>query len=161
MWEAAAEIETAASPQAVWGLWANPARWADWNDRIAAAELDGPLVEGARARIRFRHSPRALDFAVTRLERGRVFVDETRLPGVVMGHEHRVERRDGRTVIRNRLYIRGPAARVWAALMGRGMRASVRRFVQRERELAEAADPTTRPGRSPAAAETPGPVGRW
>lgn len=138
VWEAAAEAETTASAEAVWGLWADPACWPQWNPRIAGAELETPFVAGGRARIRFKRSPRPLRFTITRLEPRRLFVDETRMPGVTMGHEHRLEERDGRTIIQNRLYMHGPAERLWVALLGRGMRSAVRRFVQLERQLAEA-----------------------
>lgn len=66
-------------------------------------------------------------------------LDEARLPGARMGHEHRVEpAARGGARVTNRLYIEGPLARVYGALMGRRMRRGVQRFVVHERRLAEA-----------------------
>lgn len=137
MWETAAETRTDAPPSAVWALWNDAARWRDWNEQIASAELEGPFEQGATARIRFKRNPRALRFTITRLEDGRAFTDETRLPGARLGHEHRLDRTDGQTCIAHRLYFDGPAERLWALLMGRQMRAAVRAFGEREREIAE------------------------
>jgi len=134
MWETSADIETSAPPEAVWALWEDPARWPEWNEDIKRAELDCPFERGARAKVRFRRSlPLPLTFTVTDLTRLRSFTDETRFPGCRMGHEHRIE--NGR--VTNRLYLEGPAERSYGALMGRRLQRSVRRFVQREKALAE------------------------
>ncbi len=137
VWEVAAESETTATAAAVWALWADPNRWKAWNERIAWAELLGPLAVGTRARIRFKRSPRALTFTVTALEHERAFTDEVRLPGVRMGHEHTLTPVGSMTRIRHRLYFEGPAEKVYALLMGRQMRTAVRRFGELERSIAE------------------------
>ena len=137
MWEAKAQAEAVAPPEAVWRLWENPARWSEWNEDIAWAWLEDRLAIGVRARIKLKRRL-ALTFTVTRLEHERLFTDEARLPGVRLGHEHLVERVAERSRIQNRLYLEGPAERLYVLMMGRRMRGSVRRFVERERELAEA-----------------------
>jgi hypothetical protein len=136
--EASHELEAAASPADVWGLWADPDRWSDWNGDIEQAWLEGPFEVGGRARIKFRGRP-AMRFTVTALEHERLFVDEARLPLARIGHEHRLEALDGGVRILNRLYIAGPAAPLYGLVMGRRMRRSVIGFVERERELAERA----------------------
>lgn len=138
MWEPRHALRSTATPAAVWALWANPARWPDWNGDIARAELDGSFERGSTARIEFRRSG-TLRFTITELEHERVFLDEARLPGARMGHEHRIEPKDDGIEISNRLYIDGPAERLYAFALGRRVRRSVRAFVERERSLAEAA----------------------
>ena len=137
MWEVEDQVETAAAREAVWALWESPDRWSDWNDDIDWVRADGPLEVGAAVTIRFKRSL-PLRFKVIELEERRLLTDEARLPGARLGHEHRVESADGRTRIRNRLYIDGPAERLYVLLLGRRMRTSVKRFVERERALAEA-----------------------
>src|SRR3712207_5563491 len=104
MWETAAETRTSAPPPAVWELWRDPARWPEWNERLAAAELLGPFEQGTVARIRFRGSPRALRFTIAELAGGRSFTDVTRLPGARLGHEHRVEQAGDGARITHRLF---------------------------------------------------------
>lgn len=137
MWSAQAEIETPAQAAAVWALWENPVRWQDWNAQITSAELDGPFAVGTIARIRFKRRPRPLDFTITAVDPGRLFVDETRLPGARLGHEHRLHVDGQTTKISHRLYFDGPAEKIYALLMGRQLRAAVRGFVACEREIVE------------------------
>jgi ligand-binding SRPBCC domain-containing protein len=137
MWQTSAETRTSAPPEAVWALWADAARWREWNDQIASAELDSPLEQGAVARIRFRRSPRALRFTVTSFEDRRSFTDETRFPGARLAHEHRVEPDGAGSRIVHRLSFTGRAERLWGLVMGRPMRAAVGTFGERERALAE------------------------
>ena len=136
MWEAAHEGVADARLEDVWSLWSEPARWSDWNPDIERASLEGPFEVGATARIKFRRSA-SLRFTITELEPERLFTDETRLPLARMGHEHRVELEGDRVRIRNRLYIDGRAAPLYAFLMGSRMRRSVARFVELETGLAE------------------------
>ncbi len=138
MWETLAETLTAAPASAVWALWEDPARWGDWNEQIASAELDGPFTQDATARIRFKGNPVALRFTITAVDPGRAFTDETRLPGARLGHEHRLQAAGDQTRIIHRLYFGGPAERPWALAMGRQMRSAVQAFGERERLLAEA-----------------------
>lgn len=140
MWEVLHEDTADTRPHDVWQLWSDPARWPDWNRDIERASLEGPFALGSVARIKFRRGP-ALRFEITALEPERLFTDETRLPLARLGHEHRVEPAGGRVRIRNRLYFDGSAARLYGLLMGRRMRASVRRFVELEKRLAEERSP--------------------
>jgi hypothetical protein len=136
-WETEARAPTSADPARVWALWEDPARWPDWNDEIRSAALEGPFAVGSVARIK----PKGfwtLRFQLLAIEPGRLLTSEAKLPGVRLRHDHLVEGEGGTTVIRNRMYLLGPAARVWALFYGWRLRRSVRGFVERERELAEA-----------------------
>ena len=67
--------------QAVWErAYAHAEAWPEWNAEIKRAELDGPLALGARAKVVFRTGLR-LRFEVVEFEEGRLFTDESRLPG--------------------------------------------------------------------------------
>jgi hypothetical protein len=138
MWEVRHAERSSAEPAAVWALWADPERWPDWNRDIERAELDGPFEVGTVVRIKFRRGG-TIRFSVTEIERERLFVDEARLPGATLGHEHRISPGDGTIEISNRIYVRGPLAGLYRLLMGRRVRGSVPELVVRERELAEGA----------------------
>jgi hypothetical protein len=63
---------------------------------------------------------------------------EARFPGARLGHEHGLEPAGAGIEITHRVYLSGPLAGFWALMMGRRrMRESVRRFVEREREITE------------------------
>jgi hypothetical protein len=138
VWEASHSLRSSAEPADVWALWADPARWPNWNEQIERAELDGPLEVGTTARIKLKRGG-TIRYEILALEPERLLLDETRLPGARMAHERRITPVDGAIEISNRIYVRGPLAGLYRLLMGRRTRESVPRFVERERDLAEGA----------------------
>jgi hypothetical protein len=126
-----------ADPADIWALWADPARWPDWNQQLERVEFDSELSVGAEVRLKLRRGG-TVRFTVTELEPDRLFVDEARFPGARLGHEHRLAPGKSSVEITHRVYLKGPLAGFWALMMGRKrLRESVVRFVERERELTE------------------------
>jgi hypothetical protein len=117
-WETTSTLEAGASPASVWEkAYADAAAWPRWNAEIKRAELDGPLTQGAKAKIVFGTGLR-LRFGVVEFEEGRLFTDESRLPGARMGHRHLVEPIEGGSRLTNTIYIEGPLAPLWRRIMG-------------------------------------------
>jgi hypothetical protein len=119
MWRTSSSFEAPGlTASAIWSrAYADASAWPLWNDALAAASLDEPFVVGSRARVRFRTGLR-LRFALVEVEEGRLFTDESRLPGARMGHRHLLEPTDDGVRLVNEIYIRGPLARLWAPLLG-------------------------------------------
>jgi hypothetical protein len=134
-WGAEASRDLVAQAADIWALWDDADRWPDWNPAIASAELQGPLAVGTAATIRFRGRP-AMTFTITAIEPGCLFVDETRLPGARMGHEHRLGPTTMGVTVGHRIYFDGPLAGLWGALMGRRIRRDLQTFLDREQALA-------------------------
>jgi Polyketide cyclase / dehydrase and lipid transport len=130
-WEAEASRELVAQAGDIWALWDDADRWADWNPAIAGAALQGPFAVGTAARIRFRGRP-AMTFTITAIEPRRLFVDETRLPGARMGHEHRLAPSGSGATVGHCIYFDGPLAALWGALMGRRIRRDLQTFLELE-----------------------------
>lgn len=117
-WETTSELQTEATAASVWErAYADAGAWPRWNDEIRSAELDGPLTLGATARIVFRTGLR-LRFRVVEFEQGRLFTDESRLPGARMGHRHLVVAEPAGSRLTNTIYIEGPLAWLWRGVMG-------------------------------------------
>ena len=85
--------------------------------RDQARSLDGPLALGAKAKIVFGTGLR-LRFHVVEFEDGRLFTDESHLPGARMGHRHLVEPTKSGSRLTNTIYIEGPLAPFWRRIMG-------------------------------------------
>ncbi len=117
-WETTRTLEAAVSPAAVWELaYADAEAWPQWNAEIKRAGLDGPLALGA-TRIVFRTGLR-LRFRVVEFEEGRLFTDESRMPGGCMGHRHLLEpTENGGSRLTNTIYIDGALAPIWRRIMG-------------------------------------------
>jgi hypothetical protein len=135
MWSTSSTLEApGVSRSAVWSrAYADPSAWPRWNDALTAAEPEGRFEVGTRVRVRFRTGLR-LRFSLVEVEPERLFTDESRLPGARMGHRHALEPiADGVRLI-NTIYIDGPAARLWALVLGpqakRGLAGWQRKAVQ-------------------------------
>jgi uncharacterized protein YndB with AHSA1/START domain len=136
VFEAAHSQKVSAPPEAIWALWADPARWPEWNEQLESGELHGEMEIGTEATVKFKRGGK-MRFTVTELEPGRLFVDEAKLPGCRFGHEHRVEPSGDGAEITHRLYLKGPTSGAFSRMFGRKrMRESVVRFVEREEKLA-------------------------
>jgi len=117
-WETTSTLEAGVSPASVWQkAYADAAAWPKWNAEIKRAQLDGPLAQGAKAKIVFGTGLR-LRFGVVEFEDGRLFTDESRLPGARMGHRHLVEPTESGSRLTNTIYIEGPLAPLWSRIMG-------------------------------------------
>jgi hypothetical protein len=118
-WETTSTLEADVAPSAVWrDAYADADAWPRWNAELKSAKLDGPLREGARARIVFETGLR-LRFRVVEFEDGRLFTDEARLPGARMGHRHLLEPTpSGGSRLTNTIYIEGPLAFLWRRILG-------------------------------------------
>lgn len=118
-WETTSTLKAEVSPTSVWEkAYANAEAWPKWNAEIKRARLDGPLALGAKAKIVFRTGLR-LRFHVVEFEDGRLFTDESHLPGARMGHRHLIEpTEDGGSKLTNTIYIEGPLAPLWRRIMG-------------------------------------------
>jgi hypothetical protein len=136
-WETTSTLEAGATPASIWEkAYADATAWPQWNAEIKRAELDGPLALGATAKIVFGTGLR-LRFHVVEFEDGRLFTDESRLPGARMGHRHLVEPADdGGSRLTNTIYIEGPRAPLWRRIMGP---AAVRALPVAQRAIAELA----------------------
>jgi Polyketide cyclase / dehydrase and lipid transport len=118
-WETTSTLEAGVSPAAVWErAYADADAWPKWNAEIKRAHLDGPLALGAKARIVFGTGLR-LRFRVVEFEQGRLFSDESRMPGARMGHRHLIEPTEsGGCRLTNTIYIVGALAPLWSQIMG-------------------------------------------
>jgi hypothetical protein len=139
-WETTSTLEAPAPPAVIWdSAYARADDWLKWNPELERATLDGPLREGAEARIVFRSGLR-LRFLVTEFEDGRLFTDEARLPGARMGHRHLLEPgTGGGSRLTNTIFIEGPLTGIWRRILGP---AAARTLPDAQRSIADLASPT-------------------
>lgn len=135
-WETEASARTSASPAAVWAIWADAARWADWNPQLERAEFDTELAVGTEVKMKIRRGG-TIRSTVAALEPERLLRIESRFPFARLGHEHRVDPAGSGSEISNRTYLTGPLSGLYALMMGRQARKQVAELPERERELAE------------------------
>ena len=110
MWINEQAVETSASAEAIWRVWADVPRWGEWNADIERIELDGPFARGSTITM----TPKGAEPVQLRIadavepER---FVDEADMGDVVVRTLHRIERvGGGRNRVVYRMEIDGPVA---------------------------------------------------
>ena len=110
MWTNEHSIETTASPDAVWRLWADVRGWPEWNADIESIEISGAFEPGATITM----APAGQDPVELRIAEAAepdLFVDEADLGDVVVRTVHRIEPLEGdRSRVVYRMEIGGPAA---------------------------------------------------
>jgi hypothetical protein len=110
MWAAEHSIETTATPEAIWRLWADVPRWPEWNADLAKAELDGEFRAGSAIWMTSQEGD-VVELRIAEASEPDLFVDEADLGSVTVRTTHRVERLDSdRLRITYRMEITGPEA---------------------------------------------------
>jgi hypothetical protein len=105
MWAAEHSVETTASPEDVWRLWADVPRWPEWNDDLGQAELDGEFSAGSTIRMTSRAGD-LVELRIVEAVEPERFLDEADFGNIVVRTTHRAE--PGRIVYR--MEITGPDA---------------------------------------------------
>lgn len=110
MWMCEHTVETDATPEAIWQLWADVGNWGAWNADIESVHINGPFVTGAEITM----VPAGQDPVLLRIAEATVnelFVDEARIDGMLLRTTHRLEPVDpDRTRVVYRMEITGAGA---------------------------------------------------
>ena len=110
-------IDISAPVERVWAVMIEVERWHEWTASIERITLldQHPLAVGGRVRIRQPRFP-AFVWTVTRIEAGRLFVWESRSPGVTVTGTHSVQPSGTGTRATLQLDYAGPFGGVLATL---------------------------------------------
>jgi uncharacterized protein YndB with AHSA1/START domain len=110
MWSTEHSVETSASPEAVWRLWADVPRWPDWNADLAQADLDGEFREGSTILMTSNEGD-VIELRIADAVEPEQFVDEADLGSVTVRTTHRLDPAGpDRIRIVYRMEISGPDA---------------------------------------------------
>ena len=110
MWSTEHTIETSAAPERIWRLWADVAKWPEWNGDIERIELVGSFAAGGLITMTpIGEEP--IELRIAEAVEPERFVDEADFGEIVVRTIHRVQRLDGeRSQISYRMEITGPHA---------------------------------------------------
>jgi hypothetical protein len=137
-----AHATSTAPPSAFFERWADMDSWPEWDEAVRWVRRDGPFAVGTTGSLTPKGGPKVA-FVIQTLVPGREFTDRSTMPGAALTIQHLVEvRDDGRTGIDIVVSIDGPLARLWKAVVGRGIAESTPAGLRRLVEVAEAASGT-------------------
>jgi uncharacterized membrane protein len=110
MWAVEHSVETSATAQAVWQLWADVEQWPEWNAGVERIELRGPFAVDSRI-LMTPPGDETVELRIAEAIEPDLFVDEVDGGDFVVRTTHRVETvGDERSRITYRMEITGPAA---------------------------------------------------
>jgi uncharacterized protein YndB with AHSA1/START domain len=110
VWAVEHSVETRASAEAVWQLWADVKRWPEWNAGVERIELRGPFAEGSTI-LMTPPGDDPVELRIAEASEPELFIDEADGGDFVVRTTHRVEDvGDERSRITYRMEIDGPAA---------------------------------------------------
>jgi len=110
MWSVEHSVETEATPEVIWRLWADVPGWPAWNSNLASAELTGDFAAGSTIRMN-ETTGDVIELQVAEAVEPELFVDEAVMDAITVRTSHRVEPVDDhRRRIVYRMEITGPAA---------------------------------------------------
>ncbi|MFD7909138.1 SRPBCC family protein [Streptomyces sp. NPDC059752] len=90
MWEYEHGIETAATAEAIWRLWADVENWGAWNAGVQKIEIDGPFAVGTQITM----TPPGEDpipLRIAEAVEGERFVDEVSFGDLLLRTVHRID----------------------------------------------------------------------
>ena len=109
MWVNEQAVETTASAEDVWALWADVAGWPRWNADIEQIELDGPFAVGSTI-VMTPAGDEPVELRIAEAVEPTLFVDEADGGDFVVRTTHLVEPLEtGRNRVVYRMEIAGPA----------------------------------------------------
>jgi uncharacterized protein YndB with AHSA1/START domain len=110
VWAVEHTMETSATAEAVWQLWADVERWPEWNAGVERIELQGPFEVGSTI-LMTPPGDDTVELRITEASEPELFVDEADGGDFVVRTTHRVERVDSQgSRITYRMEISGPTA---------------------------------------------------
>jgi hypothetical protein len=141
MWTAEHSTVTTADPKAIWSIWTNPKGWAERDQLLEWARLDGPFAVGSRILLKptgARQNWITLT-AVVPYER---FTTESKLPFAKLTFDHFIttDAKGNSLVFTHRLSITGPLTQVLRRLFADKMARSLPETMDNIRRDAESAN---------------------
>jgi hypothetical protein len=104
----------------VWEVWADVDRWAEWQDDVDLARLQGPFAKGSTFQLKPKGGP-LVAIEILRCEAPGVFVDLTRFPLARMTGAHYMIENAGELELRTTISIEGPLAFLWRRIVAQGV----------------------------------------
>jgi hypothetical protein len=90
MWEYENSIESSATPQAIWRLWADVENWGAWNGEIEKIEINGPFAAGTQI-LMTPPGDDPIPLVIAEAVENERFVDEARFGDLLLRTTHRID----------------------------------------------------------------------
>jgi len=127
---AEAHATSTAAPERFFVRWADMATWPEWNSDTEWVRLDGPFAAGSTGELKPEGGPR-VRFTIASVT-DTAFVDVSHLVGARLVFDHAITpAAGGGSEIRVAISMSGPMGWFWRAALGKGLRGSAQRDLDR------------------------------
>ena len=128
---------TAATPEAIWGLWADVPNRTRWDDALERITLEGRFQSGAVGIVKLRGQPERR-FEVVQCVPPRAYTDRFFLPlGAKIDWAHTISEADGEHAVTFDVSVTGPTSPLLAPVLRRILRRELPPTVDKLIALAE------------------------
>jgi hypothetical protein len=138
MWQFEHTETTTATADQIWGGYADPSRWPEWDEGLKQVTLDGPFAAGTTGRIKPVGGPK-LKFTLEEVTPRKSFTDVTKLPLARLRFAHEIVSTPAGRVVTQRVWFTGPLGPFFAKVIGRSMTADMPTAMRRMVQVAESA----------------------
>lgn len=111
-------IETQASPEQIWKVWADVENWKKWDPEIEIARIDGPFRTGTTGSTQFKGTP-LFKTLLTKVDPLKCVVQEAYLTFAKVVSYQTMRHAAGITRVTFRVEVRGPLSLFYACLLNR------------------------------------------
>jgi len=128
VWYHRETVETAATAEAIWTLWSNPATWNTWDDEAKSASIHGDFIQGSKGVMQPASGPKVA-FELSHVEINQAFTNRAKLPLATLDFSHSYHpslTADAPAQLTHGVEIRGLLAPLFGFLIGRGVKKHLR-----------------------------------
>ena len=129
-------LETSASPETIWKIWADVPNWQIWDTEIEKAELKGDFAKGTKG-ILFPKKGRKAKFKIVAIEEGKSYTFKTNLPLGGLFVKRTLEVRNGKTFFTHEVWFQGLTKGVFSKMLGKEFRKVLPEVMQNIQKIAE------------------------
>ena len=130
-------VTTNASKESIWELWKNVKEWSEWDEEVEWATLDGEFKHGQTGKLKPKGAP-VSQFQITNCIPLQKFSDRAKLPLAILEFDHEItEEESERIVVKHRISITGPFARIFKVLLGKKLKVGLIKALPNLVRLAE------------------------
>lgn len=132
-------IETKASREAIWKLWADVENWNKWDHGLEYTTINGPFVSGTTGTLKPKGGP-LVPIKLTHVTPLKSFYDEAKLPLTKIIMYHDITEKEGKRLVNHRIEMKGLLAFFFAFVIGRDMKKNLAAEMQNMVNMAESKD---------------------
>lgn len=129
-------VETTASPDKIWAVWADVPNWKTWDTGLKEASINMPFAQNAKGEI-LSLEDRKSTFKIVAFEQGKTYTFKTNLPLGGLHVKRFLEVKNGRTYFTHEVWFSGLSGGVFANIFGEKFKNMLPKVMENIKKIAE------------------------